>query len=491
MNYDIHSACPKSGQPGTGHSAKSARSRTLASSWLSGLLLLGICSAQAASTSPEENWPQWRGPLGTGIAPKADPPVSWSETKNVKWKVRIPGKGTATPLVWGDKIFVQTAIATGKKIEPPADKPETSPVSFEIAQQTQPGPGRRRGGGGFGGGSKPTEEYAFTVLCLDRQTGKVLWQETGREEVPHEGHHRTDGGFASSSPVTDGKHLYAYFGSRGLYCYDLDGKLKWSEDLGDMRIALTFGEGSSPALYKDTLLVQWDHEGDSFVAALDKNTGKILWKQPRDERTSWSTPLVIEHEGRPQVITSATGSIRSYDPASGNLLWQCGGLTRNVIPTPVVGGGLLYATSGFQGNSLLAIRLGRTGDLTDGDAVAWSYKKSTPYVPSPLLYAGKLYFLAGNSQRLSCLDPRTGEVFIDAESLEGLNGVYASPVGANGRVYVVGRNGATAVIQPSDKLEVLATNQLDERFDASPAVVGNEIFLRGVEYLYCLANAKE
>ena len=462
--------------------------------------------AQDASSSAAENWAQWRGPLQSGVAPHADPPTEWSETRNVKWKVKIPGEGTATPVIWENKVFVLSAIATGKRVEPKPDdasageqnpRPASAPRSeSDPPGQFRGGPGRRdgpggpgRGGrGGFGGGQKPTEIHQFVILCLDRQTGKVLWQHTAREEVPHEGYRQGEGSFASTSPITDGQHVFAYFGSRGLYCYDLDGKPQWSQDFGDMRIANGFGEGSSPALYKNTLIVNWDNENDSFIFALDKNTGKTLWKNPREERTSWSTPLVVEHDGKAQIVTDATSRIRSYDLATGKLIWECAGLTRNVIPSPVSADGMLYAMSGFQGNALLAIHLGRTGDLTDTDAIAWTHKKSTPYVPSPLLYGDKLYFFAGNNGTLSCFDTRAGKALIDAERIDGLQGVYASPIGASGRVYLTGRNGVTVVLKQSDKLEKLATNQLDEKFDASPAAVGKDLFLRGHEYLYCIAE---
>ncbi len=475
---------------------------------LASALWLGIPIVQAASSSAEQNWPQWRGPLQNGVAPRANPPTEWSETKNVKWKITLPGEGTATPVIWDDKVFVLAAIPTGKKVEPKAAEPgeqAPSPPGGPTAGADPPppfrggpsgpgpgpgGPGRQGGPGGRGGfgGQKPTEVHQFAVLCLDRQTGKVLWQQIAREEVPHEGHHPTDGSFAAPSPITDGQHVFAYFGSRGLYCYDMSGKLQWSQDFGDMRIAMSFGEGSSPALYGDTLVVNWDNEGDSFIIALDKNTGKTLWKQPREERTSWSTPLVVEHDGKAQVVTAATRKIRSYDLASGKLIWECAGLTPNVIPTPVSGDGMVYPISGFRGNALLAIRLGGAGDLTGTDAIVWRHNKSTPYVPSPLLYGDKLYFFAGNNGILSCFDAKSGHALIDAERIEALSGVYASPVGAGGRVYLPGRNGATLVIKRSDKLEVLATNRLEEKFDASPAVAGNELFLRGHEHLYCLAE---
>jgi outer membrane protein assembly factor BamB len=455
----------------------------------------------AAVTTPDQNWPQWRGPLQNGVAPSADPPVSWSETNNIKWKVKIPGGGSATPIIWDNLVFVQTAIPTGKKVEaappsspagdapaPPAGGPPPPPRDGTNGAPPRPpgGPGGGRGRGGFG--QKPTEFYQFSVLCLDRQTGKVLWQRVAREEVPHEGVMQNEGTYASPSGLTDGKRLYAYFGSRGLYCYDMSGNLQWNQDLGKMRIAMTFGEGSSPALYQDSLIINWDNENGSFITALDKNTGKTLWKESRDEHTAWSTPIVVEYDGKPQIITTATGKIRSYDPATGKIIWECGGLTRNVIPSPVADSSMVYCMSGFMGNSLLAIRLGRTGDLTDTDAIAWTHKKSTPYVPSPLLYGDKLYFYANNNAVLSCLNTKSGEPLFDAERVEGLSNVYASPVGASGHIYLAGRNGTTVILKESDKFEVLATNQLDEKFDASPAAVGKELFLRGRQSLYCIAE---
>jgi outer membrane protein assembly factor BamB len=333
----------------------------------------------------------------------------------------------------------------------------------------------------------PKEAYQFALLCLDRQNGRTLWQKVAREELPHEGHH-PEHGFASHSPVTDGQRVFAYFGSRGVHCYDLQGNLNWSKDLGRMRTKNSFGEGSSPALLGQTLVVNWDHEGEDFVVALDAATGQELWRQPRDEETSWATPLIVQHDGQAQVVTSATRKIRSYDLATGRLLWECAGMTANVIPTPVSADGVVYATSGFRGNALLAIRLGRTGDLSGTDAIVWSLNKATPYVPSPLLYEDRLYFFSGNNAVLTCCDAKTGRVLIDAEKLAELQGVYASPVAAAGRVYLVGRNGGTLVLKRSDQLEVLATNRLGDQFDASPAIAGKDLFVRGRENLYCLAE---
>jgi len=471
---------------GRGRTLPVGRCRLVATLPLRSVLLaagsLAVSALPGAAATAEQNWPQWRGPLATGAAPAANPPTVWSETQNVKWKVKIPGSGLATPIVWDDQIFIETAIATGNKPQA-AEKSASSPAP---ADPTQENPPPRRRGGGMGS-QKPTEVYQFVLLCLDRQTGKTLWQKIAREEVPHEGHQQ-DNGFASYSPITDGQSVFAYFGSRGLHCYDLKGNLKWKKEFGLMQTKMGFGEGSSPALFGNTIVVNWDHEGDDFIVALDKESGKELWRQPRDEETTWATPLIVQHDGKAQVVTAATRKIRSYDLATGKQIWEGPGLTPNVIPSPVAADGIVYATSGFRGNALIAIRLGRTGDLTGSDAIVWSHHKSTPYVPSPLLDAGKLYFFSNNNGVLSCFDAKSGRPLIDAERIEGLPGVYASPVSASGRVYLVGRNGTTVVIKNSEKLEILATNHLEEKFDASPALAGKDLFLRGHESLYCITE---
>jgi outer membrane protein assembly factor BamB len=252
---------------------------------------------------------------------------------------------------------------------------------------------------------------------------------------------------------------------------------------------MSFGEGSSPALYKDTLIINWDNENGSYITTLDKKTGKQLWKKERDERTSWSTPLIIEHDGNAQAVVAASGKIRSYDIASGDIVWECSGLTRNVIPSPVADGEKVYCASGFMGNALLAIKLGAKGDVSGSDSIAWKYSKSTPYVPSPLLYEGKIYFLASNNGRLSCLDSKDGKVLLDAESVSEIPNIYASPLGAGAKVYLVGRNGTTVVLKNSGALDKLATNKLDEKIDASPVAVGKDLLLRGKEHLYCIGES--
>ncbi len=457
-------------------------------------LLAGLlAAANLIHAAPaDQNWGQWRGPLANGIAPNGNPPVEWSETKNVKWKSPLSGEGHATPIVWDNLIFIQSAIPVTKK---PEAKIGSMPQFAGLPQQPPPanagqqpsGEGGRRRGPGGSRGEAPKDPYQFAIMALDRNTGKVVWQKTLREELPHEARHGT-ATFASGSPITDGESLFAYFGSRGLYALDLKGNVKWQKDFGKYRSANQFGEGSSPALHGNTLVVNWDHEGEDFIAALDKVTGKELWKQTRDERTTWGTPFILEHNGVTQVIVSASGKVRSYNLATGKELWSVGPLGSNVVPTPVAGHGLVFSMSGHREPKMMAIKLGRSGDLTGTDAIAWSITRDTPYVPSALLYDDLLYFLKGNEATLSIFDAKTGQPSLEAQRIEGLRGVYASLVGAAGRVYVLGRDGGAVVLKSGKKLEILATNRLNDAFDASPAIVGKEMFLRGKQNIYCISE---
>ena len=436
--------------------------------------LLTAVGAPAWAAGADGYWPTWRGPAATGTAAQGNPPVTWSESENIKWKVEIPGKGHSSPVIWGDKLFLQTAIDTGQ-----AKSAEIQPAQPPAAAK-----------GGRGGMSTPTPKtvYKFDLLCLDRTTGKVLWEKTAIEAVPHEGHQPT-GTFASYSPVTDGKYVWASFGSRGLYCYDLDGDLKWSKPLPTMKTIMSFGEGSSPALAGDAIIVVCDQEAGSAIFAFNKTTGEQLWRKDRDERTSWATPAIVEVDGKTQVIISASKLIRSYDAKTGELIWQCSGQVRNVIPSPVLGFGMVFCTSGYQGSSLQAIKLaGKTGDLSGTDAIAWQVNKGTPYVSSPLLYGNRIYVYAVLKPVLSCYEAQTGKPLFTEQSLEGINQVYASPVGVADRVYCPGRNGVTVVIKNADTFELLATNKLDDGFDASPAVIGDELYMRGNKFLYCIAK---
>lgn len=435
----------------------------------------GTCSSRLArgadanvSAIEQQNWHQWRGPLACGVAPLGNPPTEWDETKNIQWKVKIPGRSTATPIVWGAQIFLITAIKTDRKVEldPPPDPEKKTPFNIK----------------------RPENYYQFVVMCVDRNTGAVRWQQTAKEEVPHEGHH-PDGSFASASPMTDGKQIYVSFGSRGVYCYDLEGHQKWNRDLGKMMIFNTFGEGCSPVVHGDSVIVNWDHQGGSFIICLDAATGETRWKVDREENTSWATPLVLDHQGRTQVIVHGSKRVRSYDLKTGEVIWACGGQAMAAIPCPVSDGNLAFLMTGYMGNSCYAIPLDSVGDITDAaDKVSWKRRKpGTPYVPSPMLYGELLYFTSSNNGILSCLDAHSGEPLIDRQRLQGIDNIYASPVGAADRVYLTGRNGTTLVIKRGGELDILATNKLDDRFDASAAIVGNQIILRGDENLYCIS----
>ena len=431
------------------------------------LFLLANIHAQDADILPDQidYWPQWRGPQASGVAPTAHPPLEWSETRNIKWKIDLPGKGSSSPIVWGDYVFVTAALPSGSgDVNGPRQEADSGGTSI----------------------SNPVQK--FVVLALNREDGKTLWQKTVRQEAPHEGTHPT-GTFASNSPVTDGQHLYAYFGSRGLYCLDMQGNLIWQRDFGDMRKIRAFGEGSSPVLFDDKILVLWDHEGPSFLFALDKKTGEEIWTVTRNEVTSWSTPLVVDSGGLRQVITNATNRIRSYNLDDGSLIWECSGMTRNVIPSPVRIDDIVVLMSGFRGSSLLAVRLGDTrGEISESDSILWKLDRDTPYTPSPLLYDETLYFLKSNNGILSSYHAKTGEQFYGPQRLEGLGSVYSSPVGAAGRVYISDREGNTLVIRHGREFEVLATNSLEDGFDASPAIVDDQIYMRGHENLYCIAR---
>jgi outer membrane protein assembly factor BamB len=440
---------------------------------MSGLIPLTCTLSLLSFSAPEsdfarraiDNWHQWRGPLATGFSPHGDPPLHWDQKTNVKWKTPLPGRGSATPIVWNDQIFIATAIDTGR----PADPSMIPRPDPKFDKKTQP----------------PATIHQFVVLCLDRATGKVRWQQVATEQVPHEGHHPTHS-YAAASPTSDGRNLYVSFGSRGIYCFTLDGKLQWQRDLGRMNTRLGWGEGISPVIHGDTLVMNWDQEASSFIIALDARTGQTRWKKDRDEPTSWATPLLIDYQGRTHVIVNGTNRVRSYDLATGDLIWQCGGQTVNAIPSPVVKNNIVYCMSGYKGSLACAIPLGVTGDVSDSDKVLWRHTRGTPYVPSPLLASDRLYFTESNNAILTSLDIKTGKPMIDQQRLPNLKTMYASPACAGDRIYFTDRNGTTLVIKRSDTLEVLAVNRLEDPIDASPAIVGKQMYLRGEKYLYCI-----
>ena len=437
---------------------------------LAALLAVAILPSLAGETSKngQAYWPQWRGPSGNGVAQQGNPPLTWSETKNVRWKTALPGKGQSTPVIWGERIFVTAAIPHGTEEE-------------------------AHGGHDHGAHDNvvSSRRQKLVVLALDRGDGSILWERTVHDGLPHSSVH-SSGTWASNSAVTDGKHVVAFFGSGGLYGLDVKGKLLWEKNLGEMQVKHGHGEGASPALHGNTVIVNWDHEGDSFVIALDKRNGKQLWKVARDEGTSWSSPLVLEHDGKHQVVIAATNRVRSYDLADGKLIWECGGLSGNVVASPVAADGHVYVGSSYEKRAMLAIRLtDAKGDITNTDAVVWKRDRDTPYVPSPLLYEDTLCFLKHYQGILTCVKAKTGEPLLGPRRLQGVRNIYASPIGAAGRIYIVGMGGSTLVLRKGGEFEPLALNVLEDQFAASPAVAGDELFLRGERSLYCLAEDQE
>lgn len=428
------------------------------------LFLISFSVTIAQPIENADNWSQWRGPMATGAAIKANPPTVFNELQNLKWKTEIPGKGHATPIVFGDKVIVLTAVPTDEKV---------------VAEPKVLSEGERQMSGN-------TTEFVheFKVVMVDLNSGKILWETTVARELPQENTHNL-GSWASNSPCTDGEFIYAYFGSRGIFCLDYNGKIIWQKDYGQMKKSMSFGEGESPFLYKDKLFIQWDHEGESFVVALNKKTGEEIWKQTRDERTSWTTPIVVEVAGLPQLITVATNQVRSYNANTGEIIWTSAGMTRNCIPNPVYADGILYVMSGFRGNALQAIDISKAkGDITGTPAILWTYNQDTPYTPNPLLMDGKLYFLRANNGFFTCLDAKTGAPLYSKEKLEGISDMYSSPSGGNGKIYIVSEN-ICLVVKSGEKFELLSSNKLDDDFHASPVIVGKKLILRGFKSLYC------
>jgi outer membrane protein assembly factor BamB len=366
--------------------------------------------------------------------------------------------------VWGNRVYLTTAIPAGADLAPRVTRAPGSHDNIPVTRRQQ-----------------------YTALALDRASGQIVWQKTLRQALPHDGGGHYTGSLASASPVTDGLRLSVSFGSEGIYALEADGSLAWERDLGKMYPVHGHGEGSSPALWGELLFVNWDHERDSFLVALDTATGEERWRVPRDEITSWSSPIIIEHQGRPQLIVSGTRRIRAYNPASGEVLWECGGLSTNVVASPVAGDGFLFAGSSYDTKAFLAINLeGARGDLTGGEHVVWSRNRATPYVPSPLLAGGTLFFLHHYQGVMIGVDPRTGADRPGAFRLPGISDVYASPVSADGKLFVTDRDGTTVVYELGDRPRFLAENRLDDQFSASAALAGRQIFLRGERWLYCL-----
>ena len=416
------------------------------------------------------NWPQWRGPDGSGISNEKNLPAEWTPTKNIKWKTPISGRGHSSPIVWGNKIFLTTAIE-GELV--PGAKAVTHTAEGQVFKHPD----------SVGADHKHT----FKVIALDRNSGKVLWESTAWEGTPYDNRHRKSS-YAASTPATDGKLVYAFFGTEGLYAYDYNGKLAWKAQLGNLG-TVGMGTGTSPILYDDFVIVQCDEEnGDaSFIVALDKKTGKEVWRTPRKVQVSWSTPLLVRNAKRPELITSGTEFVISYDPATGKELWRHKGVESNAIPSPVANNDMVFLVAGFPAKIAMAIKLGGSGDLTGTPNVPWTYAKGTAYVPSPILYGDYLY-LTTDRGILTCIDAKTGEVKYEGGRIPIPATFTASPVAFEGKILLTSEDGDTFIVKAGPKHEILGTNSIGEAVYASPAVADGRIFIRGEKNLYCIAS---
>lgn len=417
---------------------------------LASLLLLTLPLIAA-----DDDWPNFRGPNHDGVA-RGDVPLEFGASKNLAWKTRIPGRGHSSPVIWGNKIFVTTAIPTG--------------AENEYAPS-------------------PKKEHRLVVMCLDRNTGKVLWEHSPKTFTPPDGYQVPYGSYASNIPTTDGKRLYAFWESRGIFVYDLNGKLEWQKEFPQMHKRGEFGEGTPTVVDGETLYLKFDQEQGSYLLALDKNTGKELWRTDRAEPSSWSPPLIVQHNGRKQLLTAGT-RLRSQDPATGKLLWECAGLGLNAIPALVAANGVVYAMTGFQRPNLLAVKIDREGDLTGTDAVLWSNNRGNPYNPSPVLQNDILYFISDTAM-VSAFQASTGARHYQQQRLPGAYSLKASPVAVKGKLYFATEQGDVVVARMGEKFEVLATNKVaDDIFIATPAVAGNTMYLRGANTLYAIRESK-
>jgi len=384
-----------------------------------------------------------------------------------------------------------SSVKTDREVQSSNNQGVESPVFFASQQSSEskaPPQQQQQRRGTRPPGVKPTHVHRFTVSAYDLKTGERIWNTVVREEVPHESLHSTSTQ-VSGSPVTDGERIWAFFGSRGLYCLDMQGKIQWKAEFGTQTTRNEFGEGASPAVHGDSIIVNWDHEGDSFIVALDKKTGDERWRVTRDEPTSWTTPLVVRDGERDVVIVSATNRVVGYDLLSGKEVWSVSGLGLNCIPTPVADAETVWVMSGYRDPRGMAIRYrGAQGDLTGSDRVRWETDRGLSYVPSAVLVAGRVFFFQRFSGILSCYELSSGKACYDQQRIDGYENIYASLVAAKDRVYSVSRDGSAVVFRASGDFEILGRNELDDGFNATPAIVGDTIILRGDKYLYNIGN---
>jgi outer membrane protein assembly factor BamB len=422
------------------------------------------------SVAGAANWPQWRGPDGSGISNEKNLPAEWSPTKNIKWKTPIGGRGHSSPIVWENKIFVTTAVEGAEVAGAKAARHLLENKDFVHPDSV----GANR-------------KHTFKVIALNRDDGKILWESVAWEGTPYDDRHRKSS-YAASTPATDGKLVYAYFGSEGLYAYDFNGKLAWKADVGKLA-NLGMGTGTSPILFDNLVIVQADEDNGeaSFIVAYDKKTGKEVWKTPRKVQISWSTPYLARNAKRAELITSGTESIIAYDPATGKELWRHKGLESNAIPSPVSNNEMVYVVAGFPAKIAMAIKLGGSGDLTGTPNVPWQYAKGTAYVPSPILYGDYLY-LTTDRGILTCIDAKTGAVKYEGGRIPIPATFTASPVAFDGKILLTSEDGDTFLVKAGPKHEIIGTNSVGEPVYASPAIADGRIYIRGEKNIYCVGS---
>jgi outer membrane protein assembly factor BamB len=417
------------------------------------------------------DWPQFRGPSASAIGTDKNLPAEWGADKNVAWKVKIPGYGWSSPIVWGDRVFVTTAV-TDKQ-----DRP-TGSANWRDGQ-----------------GMRLDAVYRWEIYCLAATDGKVVWKQTAAERKPTRPINSSNT-FASETPVTDGKRVYASFGPAGLFCYDLAGNPVWKKDLGSFPTEYGHGTGASPALDGESLYVQCDNEQKSFLVALDARTGEQRWRVERDERTGWSTPLVWKNKVRTELVCLGRRRVQSYDPATGKPLWEYSGMNGQAMASPVGGDDLLFAGTGGQlggGRPLVAVKAGAASDVTlkpgatSNQGVAWSLPNAGPLTATPLLYEGHLYVLEQHLGMVSCYDARTGKQ-VYRERLPQARGFLASPWACQGKVFCLDEDGQTFVLRAGPEFKLLGCNKVGETCWASPAPAGDALFLRSIDHLYCIKN---
>ena len=429
--------------------------------WLTFAALFAL-GGLVSGAAPAAEWPEWRGPFNTGMA-EGDAPLRWDDRTNLRWALAIPGRGHSTPVVAGNRLFLTTAVPTGRG--------------------TRPAAGTRAGGGAEAGLA-----HRFEVIAVDRGTGTIAWQRTATVATPHEGYHRVYGSFASNSPVTDGTRVFAFFGSRGLYAYDVDGTPLWQKDFGvRMRMDQAFGEGTPLTLQDNRLLLHFDHLDTGFMVMLDPATGREIWRTKRTEPYNWAAPYVARHGGRREIIVSGL-TVRGYDFETGALRWEAGGLGENTIPQPVQYDDLVFAMSGHTVRRLMAIRLGRLGRLTGTDAIVWSTMRGAAYTPSPLLHDNRLYVVT-DSGLVSNFDAATGRPLYQQVRLPKPYNFKASPVGAAGKLYLATEDQDVVVVALGDAFRVLAVNTLKgQSFIASPVIVDGDVYLRSRTHLFRISD---